>query len=197
MMRNNYTVDNSGNNQGVMLGGDNYGNIEVSIQNVMRMPSLISQIVQSLGEACSYDDMESISDLKEYKPDEKIEYNGVVKYRQIIREFSAYDSVCESFLNAYDDSNMRGKAKILKCVYELYLEAKGSILLEYKNSGKKEIEIIRENSDRVIDMVKNEIVEMIKMANGIEDLYIEDMKLGVTCFVCYCFIKCKILEKPL
>ena len=25
-------------------------------------------------------------------------------------------------------------------------------------------------------------------------MYIEDMELGVTCFTCYCFMECKILE---
>ena len=135
--------------------------------------------------------------LKEFKPDEKIEYNCVVKYKDIIRCFSSYHPVCERYLNAYDDSNMRGKSKILNYVYLNYLEAKGIVLLENKDSDKKDIDIIRQNSDRLIDMVQNDILEIVKANNEIDVMYIEDIKLGVTCFICYCFMECKILEKPL
>lgn len=107
MTRNDYKIDNSGSNQGLIVG-ENKGNIEVSIKNAVRIPSLISAVVKSLGEVCSSDDIESTFDSKEFKPDEKIEYNHVIKYKDIIRYFSAYYSICEGYLNAYDDSNMRG-----------------------------------------------------------------------------------------
>lgn len=196
MTRNDYKIDNSGNNQGLIVG-ENTGSIEVSIHKAVRIPSLISAVVKSLGEACSNDDSGSTFDTKEYKPDEKIEYNCVLKYKDIIRYFSAYYSVCEGYLNAYDDSNMRGKARILNCVYLWYMKAKGTVLLANKDSGKKDIDIIRENSDKLIDMVQNKIFETVKAANEIDVMYIEDMELGVTCFTCYCFMECKILEKPL
>lgn len=196
MTKNDYKIDNSGNNQGLIIA-ENKGNIEVSINNVVRIPSLISAVVKSLGEVCSNDDIESNFDSKEFKPDEKIEYNCVFKYKDIIKNFSAYYSVCEEYLNAYDDSNMRGKAKILNCVYLWYMKAKGIVLLENKDIVKKDIDIIRQNSDRLIDMVQDKIFEIVKAASGIDAMYIEDMELGVTCFTCYCFMKCKILEKPL
>lgn len=196
MTRNDYKIDNSGSNQGLIVG-ENKGNIEVSIKNAVRIPSLISAVVKSLGEVCSSDDIESIFDSKEFKPDEKIEYNHVIKYKDIIRYFSAYYSICEGYLNAYDDFNMRGKAKILNCVYSWYMKERGAILLENKDSGKEDIDIIRQNSDKIIDMVQDKIFETVKAANEIDIMYIEDMELGVTCFTCYCFMECKILEKPL
>lgn len=196
MTRNDYKIDNSGSNQGLIVG-ENKGNIEVSIKNAVRIPSLISAVVKSLGEVCSSDDIESIFDSKEFKPDEKIEYNHVIKYRDIIRYFSVYYSICEGYLNTYDDSNMRGKSKILNCVYSWYMKERGTILLENKDSGKEDIDIIRQNSDKIIDMVQDKIFEAVKAANEINIMYTEDMELGVTCFTCYCFMECKILEKPL
>lgn len=196
MTRNDCKIDNSGNNQGLIVA-ENKGNIEVSIKNAVRIPSLISTVVKSLGEVCSNDDIESTFDSKEFKPDEKIGYNCVFKYKDIIKYFSAYYSVCEEYLNAYDDSNMRGKAKILNCVYLWYMKAKGSVLLESKSIGKKDMDIIRQNSDRLIDMVQDKIYETVKAANEIDAMFIEDMELGVACFTCYCFMECKILEKPL
>ncbi len=201
MTRNDYKIDNSGNNQGLIVA-ENKGSIQVSIKKIERIPSCVSIIVKSLGEVCLNDDIEKIFNLKklqlkEFKPDEKIEYNCVVKYKDIIRCFSSYHPVCERYLNAYDDSNMRGKSKILNYVYLNYLEAKGIVLLENKDSDKKDIDIIRQNSDRLIDMVQNDILEIVKANNEIDVMYIEDIKLGVTCFICYCFMECKILEKPL
>ncbi len=196
MTKNDYKIDNSGNNQGLIVA-ENKGNIEVSIKNVVRIPSLISAVVKSLGEVCSNDNIENTFDSKEFKPDEKIEYNCVFKYKDIIRYFSAYYSVCEGYLNAYDDSNMRGKARILNCVYLWYMKAKGTVLLENKDADKEDIAIIRQNSDKIIDIVQDKIFETVKAANEINAMYREDMELGVTCFTCYCFMECKILEKPL
>ncbi len=192
MLGNNH-IDNSGINKGVIVAQNN-GNILIPIQNAIRIPSLTSTIVKSLGNVCSNDDYRSTVP-QEFKPDEKIEYNHVIKYREIIKNFAAFYDVCENHLNVYDDSNIRGKAKILNYVNELYNEARGNILLENKDNGKSDIKIVQDNSDRLIDMVRDEIFETVKSSTEI--MYIEDMKLGVTCFTCFCFMKCKILEKPL
>lgn len=194
MLGNDYSIDNSGRNEGVIVAQNN-GNIDISIQKAVKIPSLISTIVKSLGDVCSYDEDRSTLP-QEFKPDEKIEYNCVIKYKEIIKNFAAFYNTCENYLNAYDDSNIRGKAKILNCVHLWYMDAKGVVLLENKDIGKSDIEIVRENSDRLIDMVRDKIFETVKSSTIIETMYIEDMNLGITCFTCFCFMKCKILEKP-
>ena len=197
MMKNDYKVENSGDNQGLIIG-QNTGNITVSLQKAVKIPSLISTVVKSLGVVCSTEDFQTDNaNPQEFKPDEKIEYNCVIRYRDIIKEFSAYYSICESYLNAYDDSNIRGKAKILRCVHLWYLDAKGEVLAENKDSGKSEIELIRQNSDRIIEVVKNKIYKTVENSNEIDTMYIEDLELGIACFTCFCFMECKILEKPL
>lgn len=194
MLGNDYSIDNSGRNEGVIVAQNN-GNIDISIQKAVKIPSLISTIVKSLGEVCSYDESRSTVP-QEFKPDEKIEYNFVIKYKEIIKNYAAFYNTCENYLNVYDDSNIRGKAKILNCVHLWYMNAKGDVLLENKDIGKSDIEIVRENSDRLIDMVKDKISETVMSSSIIETTYIEDMDIGITCFTCFCFMKCKILEKP-
>ena len=196
MINDKYSIGNSGHNTGLMVG-NNSGEINVTIQSVVKMPSLISNLVKLLGNACVEEEC-SMGEIntQEFRPDDKIEYNGVVIYKEIIKEFAAYYSICEGYLNAYDDSNMRGKAKILKCVHMWYLHAKGQVLSENRNSSKKEIDIVRANSDRIIDMVKEEILKIVQ-ASGTMDTYHEDLELGIACFTCYCFMECKILERPL
>lgn len=197
MTKSGYKVDNSGDNQGIIVG-QNTGTINLSIQNAIKIPSLISTVVQALGIACATEDISSkIGIPKEYKPDEKIEYNCVIRYKYVIKEFATYYSTCESYLNAYDDSNIRGKARILKCVHLWYLDAKGEILAENKDTDKSDIEVIRQNSDRIIDMVKDRIFETVINSKEIDSVYIEDLHLGIACFTCFCFMECKILEKPL
>lgn len=196
-MKNDYKVENSGDNQGLIIG-QNTGNITVSLQKAVKIPSLISTVVKSLGVVCSTEDFQtSNANPQEFKPDEKIEYNCVIRYRDIIKEFSAYYSICEKYLNAYDDSNIRGKAKILRCVHLWYLDAKGEVLAENKDSDKSEIELVRQNSDRIIEVVKNKIYQTVENSNEIDTMYIEDLELGIACFTCFCFMECKILEKPL
>lgn len=59
---------------------------------------------------------------------------------------------------------------------------------------KAEINIIRENSDDIIDMVKERILRAV--VDSHESMYREDMVQGIACFTCFCFMECKILEKP-
>lgn len=103
MIKKEYKIENSGYNQGLMVA-NNDGNINVTLQEAVKMPSLISTVVASLGNLCS--EMEtplSNSDYRKYKPDDKIEYNCVIKYKDIIKNYSSYHSICENHLNAYDD----------------------------------------------------------------------------------------------
>ena len=197
MMKRELSIQDVDGNQGVIVN-ENSGNITLSLNNAVRIPSLISKVVQVLGDLCSEEDGDDLTpDFQQYKPEEKIEYNSVIKYKDIIKKFSAYYYSCNQYLNIYDNSNMRGKTKILRCVHMWYLEAKGEVLLENRGTEETEIDIIRRNSDRIIDMVKERISKVVMNAEKIEEADIEGIELGIACFTCYCFMECKILEKPI
>ena len=189
-------IENSGNSSGVLVA-DNNGVIQISMKETIKIPSLISKVVQSLGVACLDADISgALYSLEEYKPDEKITYNNVIRYKYIIKEYVTYYMYCDNFLNIYDDSNVRGKAKILRCIHLWYLEAKGQIFSENQDSGKDEMDLIRLYSDRIIDMVKDRIYDTVKNSDEFGSACAEDLELGIACFTCYCFMECKILEKP-
>ncbi len=196
MIRDDYKLDNSGNNTGLMIG-NNTGSINFSIEKATKISSLIPIVIQSMSDMCSDDIMENTYNLKPFKPDEKIDYNCIFKYKDIIKKYSAYYYKCEKYLNTFDNSHIRSKAKILSWTNLCYMRSKGIIIQENKYTGKKDIDIIKQNSDKLIDMVQNEIYEIIKNSGKIDDMYIEDIDLGITCFICFCFMECKILEKPL
>ncbi len=190
------TINNSGTNNGAQVAV-NYGTINLNLSESKKLPSLISSIVKSLSSACiEIEDYDSVTDLSAFKPDEKIRYNDVIKYKQIIIEHSTYFTPCDSIMDIFDDSNLGSKAKILHCVKNWYQECKGQLLLELKNYKETDIEKIRNNSDLLIDSVKAKITDAVYSSCDVGNISIEEISIGITCFTCYCFMKCKILEKP-
>lgn len=191
-------LNNSGNNNGVMVG-DNSGNIQINnyLNNPpSKLPSLIGKVIQVLGEKCFEENNDPTLDLTKFKIDDKITHNSLIKYKEIIKEFSLYYTICDNYLNTYDNSNIRRKSKILQWVRWRYLNIKGNFLSQNNNSGKSELDLVREHSDQIIDSIKNQICEIVMDSIGFENIYIEELDLGVICFICYCFMECKILEKP-
>lgn len=191
------SVENSGANNGAMIS-NNSGIINLNCENVVRLPSLISYIVKAMADL-KEPDMENGNniDLKPYKPEEKIEYNHIIKYKDIIREYSGYYTYCDEMMDIYDNSNLGSKRKILRLVYNWYLEAKGNLIRENQKTEMSDIEIVRANSDWLIDSVKNRIYDISMKYSTSPNTCVEDIELGAMCFTCFCFMECKILEKPL
>lgn len=191
------TLENVGNNSGAIVGINN-GTLFFNSNNVEKIPSLISKVVKAMADL---EDPYASSNLYlsniPFTPEEKIKYNSVVKYKDIIKEYSTYYIYCEEILNVYDNSNIGSKSKILRCVRNWYLEEKGELLKNNQELKLNEIEIIRANSDYLVDLVKGKIYDISMRFSNVEDLCVEDIELGVICFTCYCFMECKILEKPL
>lgn len=190
-------VANDGNNVGTMVG-ENKGSITI-VQNTTqynKLPSLIGDIIQCFSDVCLSDDETAINDVKPFTHDEKLEYNHIIKYKEIIMDYSIFWQYCENALNLYDNSNMGAKKKILLCVKTWYSEIKGDFFLKTQNKKLSQIEIIRNNSDLIIDMIKCKIANLIKDSDS-KVVTSEDIELGINCFICYCFMQCRILEKPL
>lgn len=184
------TINNSGTNNGTIVG-------QINIIKPYKIPSLLPIVIQSLAEICAEnEDGYNKEDFKPFKPDIKIEYNNVLKYKEIIEKHAMYYSQCEKFLDIYDNSNIKAKSKILNCINNWYMEAKGDVLLENKKVPGTEIDKVRDNSDRIIEYVKNKIIDTVKNSDKANKMCLEDIESGAVCFTCYCFMECKILEKP-
>ena len=182
-------------NQGLVVG-ENHGNI-YNYGNATKMPSLIADIVKAMANVDECNPKNPIEpSVLAFKPDEKIKYNSVVKYKEIITEHATYYSQCEEILNILDDSNIGTKSKILRCVRNWYLEAKGDVLINKQSDDPQNIDIIRMCSDDLIDKVKERIFAVARNYAQ-PDTSVEEVELGVVCFTCYCFMECRILEKPL
>ena len=185
-------IQNVGNGPVV---GVNTGTINYTINQAVRLPSLIAPVVVAMADFDESIEETNAQPKVAFQVEEKIEHNCVIKYKSIIEDYSIFYSQCEEVLDIYDNTKMGAKAKILRCVKNWYSEAKGEFLKINKQSKKSEIELIRENADFLIDKVKDRIYAAVQ-ENANETAYIEDVEIGVVCFVCFCFMACKILEKP-
>lgn len=189
-------ISNDGSNSGIMVAVNRGTITHITQDACKKLPSSIIRIVEILASVPISEDDNGITDTTPFKTLEKIEYNKVIKYKDIIKEYSIFSGYCEDALTKYDNSNIGAKGKILRCIKTWYLEIRGQLLLDSRDKGLSEIEIIRHNSDLIIDMVKEKISNLWKQNEFCPDPYFEEIEFGIYCFTCYCFMECKILEKP-
>jgi hypothetical protein len=189
------SLENSGSNSGVIVAQHN-GPMILQLQNNVKIPSHIAIIVKTLGPVCFATERGNSQPLYVFKPEDKLKYNCVIQYKEIINEYAIYYTHCDSAMNLYDNSNIGSKSRILLWVKTCYLECKGE-LIKSKKDDELDIDVVRNNSDLLISKVIQRVRDIIMQS--IDSTYIsqEDLELGIYCFICYCFMECKILEKPI
>jgi hypothetical protein len=190
----NININNNGSNPGLMVG-QHYGPLILQLPNNVKIPSHLALIVKTLSSVCFIPETSNIQDLSIYKTEDKLLYNCVIQYREIINEYAKYYPHCDKAMNLYDDSNIGSKNRILFWVKICYLEYKGALMRS--NDNVPEIDIVRTNSDLLISKVAQRIKDTILQSVDCVNINYEDLELGIYCFVCYCFMECKILEKPI
>lgn len=209
------TLDNSGDNTGIIAGVINGDVTNNSFQNTFnttvihqqnhtkKLHSLIPIIVEKLAEITniSEEEMDNLYKIDEerlraYKIPKKISYNNIIKYKDIIDEYSQYCGICEEAFNIIDNNSIGIKNKILSNITLLYKKEKGQLLLTYKDTESDEMNLIRENSDAIIDKIKDELEYRILEDDNAENILVEDIDIGLARIICYAFVECKILEKP-
>lgn len=199
------SIRNSGSNSGIIakefnLNGDLY--IGQSLP-VKKFKSLIPNLIKELANITNKSDDEiertykvSQYELEEYNIEDKIEFNKVIKYKEFVDEYSQYYTICDEAFNVIDNNNVGSKKRILTSINQLYKQSKGEFLFNYRNSGKENIEIVRENADNIIEMIMRELELRIINDQSCDELHIEYIQDGLIRVICYAFVKCKILEKP-
>lgn len=187
-------IENNGENSGFMVG-INSGTINNYFQQSTRISSHMAVIVRSLGSISFIPENDNYKQEHAFKPEEKLAYNCVIKYKEIINGYSIYYNDCNDAINLYDDSNIGSKNRILLWIKTCYLKFKGE-LLKTKNDDELEIDIVKKNADFLIDQVIQNVKDIITQSIDSDTTIQEDLDLGIYCFICYCFMKCKILEKP-
>lgn len=179
------------NNNGVIAG--NVDNLHISYSNSIKL-SILASILK-----CMIDDdalnTPPSKKLLPYDIDDKILFNNVIKYKEIINDYSGFCKICEETINKLDNIKPNTKSKILRSVHNKYLLIKGDYL-KNKDSFEKEIEIVRKNADSILDKIKECYIEQVLKTDLLMKYPYEDLELNLTAFIVYCFVECEILERP-
>ncbi len=183
-------LNNKGQVQGDMIGTqvNNYFEKKYS-----KIPSILTELIKQLASIDEEDENNDV-DVSPYNPEEKIEFNHVIKYKEILMEYTKFYINCDNILNSIDNYNPGRKNKILKSVKIIYDKTVGEIMLSHIKANR--IEIVRNNSDMIIELVERELRQRIENDSISESLTQEDVDIGLLIFICYAFNKCKVLEKP-
>ena len=127
----------------------------------------------------------------------KIDHNNLGSYKIWIDSYGQYAQDIEAIYDEIDSDKPGTKNKILGDIRAKYVEAKRQVLSATSPglAPDKILEIVRSNSDKLVEMVAAAIKAQI-LASNTEPLEAEDIEPGILGVVCHAFINCRILENP-
>jgi hypothetical protein len=161
-------------------------------ETLEKNPSLLHEAIDAICNIKNLDkDIKKLSNNKKYKIQEKIEHNNVLKFQPIINKYKIYYGKIGKLYNELDNEGSAKKKTLLENIELIYLKKKGNYLLD----GIDEMECIRNNSDKILNDVEDEILSRIEEDDAKHN-YKEQIELAVSILIVDAFIRCKILEKP-
>lgn len=191
-MKKNQNINNTGNNS---ISVQTNGNVDIDIVNRYDSPispTLISKIIPKiLNQLPDFED--SKDNLTSFEIVEKINYNDLKKYKEIIEFHSDYLGLVDHVLFEIDSEKPNSRRLFNKYIKSRYIHTKHNYLSKYSNESVREIEIIQEYSDSIIDAIKAELISSISPEMNFNK---EEIEIGCELLVCQGFIDCNILEEP-
>ena len=181
---------------------NNYGVVAENIDNVtVNLPihkiknSILASLLEKLIEEKAFETNSEPQPIT-YDIREKIDYNNVIKYKDIIEKYASYHSICDNTLNLIDNVKIGAKKKILSSINDKYIAIKGEYIRKGQQDNKPLIDIIKESSDSIMDDIVNYHLNFIENIENMDKYDYEELEINLKAFITYCFIECKILENP-
>jgi hypothetical protein len=156
-------------------------------QRINSNPSMLINAINAISNI-SLVGIDKSESLNAYNPKVKLSYNQVKVNFSLIQEYKVYH---EKINILYDELVAQGsikKEKLLYNIEQLYFKIKGKYVLD----SEEPIEIIRQNSDNIINDIFDELYLQLENSN----FFNEDIILGIRLIMVDAFIRCKILEEP-
>lgn len=155
---------------------------------ISRNPSMLRSTINAIS-SISLEDISETDKLNVYNPKLKLNYNAVKSNYSLIQDYKVYQGKINSLYDELERQGSIKKEKLLSNINQIYIKIKGKYVLDSENP----LEIIRLNSDNIINDVSDELY--IKLENS--NLFDEDIILGIKLILVDAFIRCKILEEPI
>jgi len=156
-------------------------------QRIKSNPSMLKNTINAIS-CINLDDFQESKRLNVVDPKNKIDFNSIKRNVQLIQEYKVYHQKINSL---YDELELQGsikKEKLLSIIKLIYLKIKGKYVLDLDSP----LEIIKQNSDNIIDDVYDELYSNMEKSY----YWDEDVVLGIKLIMVDAFMRCKILEEP-
>ncbi len=171
----------------------NFGGIQY-FNRIAKNPSYLADVINAISKFPLADSSDNTS-LIPFEIENKITHNNVVIYKRIVEDYAFYSTLISETYDAISELNPYCKDKIMKVVNRKYLDSKNYLVKE--NPDTPEIELIKENSDSIIEDVLRVLKEhLYESTNLNNDIPLEDLEMALEIVVGDAFVNCKILENP-
>lgn len=149
-------------------------------------PLALNKVIYALSNSFSAFSLPEIT--KPPNLDEKISYNGIVRYKSFIREFAVYQGRLNKVYATIENEGSTRKLAVLYGISRTYQDAK------QKHSSK---EASSQQADLILDeVISKNLEKVIKAPNKLHDLDQETIHFSLMVIIVDAFMRCKILEKP-
>ncbi|WP_342558595.1 hypothetical protein [Metasolibacillus sp. FSL K6-0083] len=191
-------VNNFGENHGV-IAENIYGDIKI-LSDKKKIPSLLPKFIEMLVKNYSpvIENGNSYNN-KPYTIEEKIEYNNIIFFKEMIDEYYVYYPICELAFDSLRNIDENCKRNILEDIHVLYKNIKFEIFEECRESSDPLDELkvrIKKQSDKIISLIIDKVKCRIESSYNGENFNLEELSMCLNIFICYALGECKILERP-
>lgn len=152
------------------------------LSNVSKSPSIVTDIIHVIVPYIRDSELKNIPLKNEFKIIEKINYNGLKKYKELVLDLWKY-----IFLIEDEFDNLEQKLPWLKARF-----------LAYINGEYKKISHDWSDADKKFEsMVELLIKQYLNSSNKDDKVYSEDIENAAQYIIWRSFVECKILEAPI
>lgn len=149
-------------------------------------PLALNKVIDAI--ANHLDDFALPEATKAPSPDEKIAYNGIVRYEPLIREYAVYQGKLNKIYAAIEKEGSTRKLVVLHGIGRVYLDVKK----DYPTLAS-----IQQQADAILSKVIDTILDKMAQApNDLNSLDEETIQFSLMVVIVDAFMRCKILEEP-
>ncbi len=123
---------------------------------------------------------------------EKIDYNYIMRNKYLIEDYKIFYTKIAALYEELEKQGSFKKENLLRSISKIYLKTKG----KYVKNASNPVEIIRKNSDNIIEDIEEELFDFCRRYNTDKDIYCEDISFGISVIMVDAFMRCKIMESP-
>lgn len=161
------------------------------LQILSRNPSALASLINYISDT-PFDDINSENPALSFSIEEKINYNNVKRYRDVLDDYKIYHSKISQIYNEFEENGTFKKEIFLTSIKSYYIKAKSKILGSDFSTAN-----IQANADNIIDEIEKLLWETLNHSPNIDaKIPIEAIRFYLYVIIVDSFMRCKILERP-